>query len=71
MVAWYGYLLHSWLGSRNIGYLTLMGIFAGIMLQGMTEYTMGDSIVMKLFWFGLGLSYQWVAVGVADDGDAT
>lgn len=65
------YCIRGWLGSRNIGYLTLMGIFAGLMLQGMTEYTMGDSIVMKLFWFGLGLSYQWIAVGMADDGDAT
>ena len=70
-LGWYGYLLHSWLRSRHIGYLTLMGIFAGLMLQGMTEYTMGDSIVMKLFWFGLGLSYQWIAVGMADDGGAT
>lgn len=36
-----------------------MAIFLGLMLQGVTEYTMGDSIVMKLFWFGLGVSYQW------------
>lgn len=65
------YCIRGWFGSRNIGYLTFLGIFAGIMLQGMTEYTMGDSIVMKLFWFGLGMSYQWIATGMADDGDAT
>lgn len=64
------YCIRGWLGSRNIGYLTFLGIFAGLMLQGMTEYTMGDSIVMKLFWFGLGLSYQWIAVGMADDSNA-
>ncbi|WP_027397674.1 O-antigen ligase family protein [Anaerovibrio lipolyticus] len=56
------YCAKGWKKYNNIGYLTFMAIFLGIMLQGATEYTMGDSIVMKLFWFGLGLSYQWTKI---------
>ena len=56
------YCIKGWLRQRNPGYLALLGLFMGIMLQGLTEYTMGDSIVMKLFWFMLGLAYQWIHV---------
>lgn len=70
IIWWLGtvyYCIRGWLRSRNAGYIAFFGIFAGLMLQGMTEYTMGDSIVMKLFWFGLGLSYQWIVVEGAEN----
>ena len=65
LIWWLGtgiYCIKGWLRQRNLGYLALLGLFMGIMLQGLTEYTMGDSIVMKLFWFMLGLAYQWIRV---------
>lgn len=65
LIWWLGtgvYCIKGWLHQRNPGYLALLGLFMGIMLQGLTEYTMGDSIVMKLFWFMLGLAYQWIHV---------
>lgn len=65
LIWWLGtgvYCIKGWLRQRNPGYLALLGLFMGIMLQGLTEYTMGDSIVMKLFWFMLGLAYQWIHV---------
>lgn len=65
LIWWLGtgvYCIKGWLCQRNPGYLALLGLFMGIMLQGLTEYTMGDSIVMKLFWFMLGLAYQWIHV---------
>ena len=65
LIWWLGtgiYCIKGWLRQRNLGYLALLGLFMGIMLQGLTEYTMGDSIVMKLFWFMLGLAYQWIHV---------
>ncbi len=53
------YCVKGWYKYKKNGYIIFMAIFLGLMLQGVTEYTMGDSIVMKLFWFGLGVSYQW------------
>ena len=61
------YCIKGWYKYKNIGYLTFMAIFLGIMLQGATEYTMGDSIVMKLFWFGVGLSYQWIKLNTDNE----
>ena len=31
----------------------------GLILQGLTEYNMGNSAVMKLHWLLLGLCLQW------------
>ena len=67
---WFGtivYCIKGWIKYNNIGYLTILAIFLGVMLQGVTEYTMGDSIVMKLFWFGVGLSYQWIKLNTDNE----
>ncbi len=54
------YCVRGWHKEKNIGYLFLMTIFLGLMLNGLTERSFGHPIVMKLFWFGIGLSYQWI-----------
>ena len=54
------YCVKGWFQKKNAGYLAMLGIFLGIMLQGLTEYTMGASMGMKLFWLLMGLSYQWI-----------
>ena len=67
---WFGtivYCIKGWIKYNNIGYLTILAVFLGVMLQGVTEYTMGDSIVMKLFWFGVGLSYQWIKLNTDNE----
>jgi len=54
------YCLNGWRKKKNIAYLLMLAVFLGIMLQGVTEYTMGDSIVMKFFWFAMGSCVQWL-----------
>ena len=61
------YCVMGWLQKKNVGYLAMLGIFLGIMLQGLTEYTMGASMAMKLFWLLIGLSYQWIQLSRSEN----
>ncbi|WP_276840077.1 O-antigen ligase family protein [Anaerovibrio lipolyticus] len=54
------YCVRGWRREHNIGYLMYMSIFMGLFLHGVTEDVFGHPITMKLFWFGLGISYQWI-----------
>ena len=41
----------SWLEAMILG-----------LIQGLTEYNMGNSMVMKLYWFLLGISLQLINI---------
>lgn len=63
-LAMWGYFvyfgLHGWKKEKDIAFLLFFSIVMGLMLQGLTEYNMGNSVVTKLFWFLLGLCLQWI-----------
>lgn len=52
--------IRGWLRERNIAYLAWFAIVMGVMLQGLTEYNMGTTVVTKFYWFVLGICLQWI-----------
>lgn len=60
------YCVRGWHKEKNVGYVFILAIFMGLMLNGLTEHSFSHPIVMKLFWFGLGLSYQWTKIKDAE-----
>lgn len=54
--------LRGWWRTKNPAYLAFFSVVLGLMLQGLTEYNMGNSVVTKLFWFLLGLCLQWIRI---------
>ena len=60
---WYAYLSYgfrTWIAAHHIAALLIPAILLGLILQGMTEYNMGNSAVMKLYWTLMGLCLQWL-----------
>ncbi|MGN1050284.1 MAG: O-antigen ligase family protein [Selenomonadaceae bacterium] len=53
------FCVRGWNRYRHPGYVCMLAIFLGLQGQGLTEYNMGDSVVMKLCWFGLALAFSW------------
>lgn len=56
------YCIRGWHKEKNRGYIFMLAIFMGLMLNGLTEHTFSHPIVMKWFWFGMGISYRWIKV---------
>ncbi len=54
----YGY--RGWRRKRNPAYAALFLIVLGMILQGLTEYNMGNSVVAKLYWFIVAICLQWI-----------
>ena len=48
-----------WSTTHEIAALIAAAVVMGLILQGLTEYNMGNSAVMKLHWLLLGLCLQW------------
>ena len=53
-------LVGLWLATHNIAALILSAVLLGLILQGLTNYNMGTSMVMKLHWLLLGLCFSWL-----------
>lgn len=53
---YYGY--QGWRREKNIAYLAFFGMTLGLILQGLTEYNFGDSMVIKLYWLMTALCIQ-------------
>lgn len=49
-----------WRATRHVAALVTAAVLMGLVLQGLTEYNMGNSAVMKLHWLLIGLSLQWL-----------
>ena len=58
--------IRGWLRQRNVAYLAFFSIVMGVMLQGLTEYNMGTTVVSKFYWFALGICLQWIALSKED-----
>ena len=56
------YCIRGWHKEKNSGYIFMLAIFMGLMLNGLTEHTFSHPIVMKWFWFGMGICYRWIKV---------
>lgn len=59
---WGTWILQSvriWSTTHEIAALIAAAVVMGLILQGLTEYNMGNSAVMKLHWLLLGLCLQW------------
>ena len=54
------YGFRTWLAANRIAALLIPAILLGLILQGLTEYNMGNSAVMKLHWLLMGLCLQWL-----------
>lgn len=55
---YYGY--KGWRCTRCPAFAVLFLIVLGLVLQGLTEYNMGNSVVVKLYWFALAICLQWI-----------
>ncbi|EJO22274.1 O-antigen ligase [Selenomonas sp. FOBRC6] len=53
------YGFRMWGATHRIAALLIPAILLGLILQGLTEYNMGNSAVMKLHWLLMGLCLQW------------
>ena len=54
------YGFRTWTTRRCLAGLLLTAVLLGLILQGLTEYNMGNSAVMKLHWLLMGLCLQWM-----------
>lgn len=57
---WFSYGVSFWRRTRSVTALIFLSVLLGIFTQGLTEYNMGNSAVMKLYWLLLGLCLQWM-----------
>lgn len=63
MFAYFLYYLHT---QAKAGNLVALGVFLGtiaLLLQGLTEFNFGDSAVIRMFWFLLGLAVAAANIG--------
>ena len=49
----------KWFKTKQPVYLILFAVITGLMLQGLTEFNMGNSVVMHFFWAAIGCCLQW------------
>lgn len=56
------YCIRGWHEEKKTGYVFMLAIFMGLMIGGLTEHTFSHPIVMKWFWFGMGICYRWIKV---------
>ena len=56
------YFVLGWHKEDNAGYVFMLAIFMGLMINGLTEHSFSHPIVMKWFWFGIGICYRWIKV---------
>lgn len=59
-LTWFSYGVASWRKMRSVAALVFLVVFLGSFLQGLTEYNLGRSFVMKVYWLLLALCLQWL-----------
>ena len=62
--ACFSYGFSTWRATHHIAALLIPAVLLGLLLQGLTEYNMGNSAVMKLHWLLMGLCLQWLRIDV-------
>ena len=63
--ACFSYGFGTWRATHHIAALLIPAVLLGLILQGLTEYNMGNSAVMKLHWLLMGLCLQWLRIDVS------
>ena len=58
------YGFRTWLTTHHLAGILFSAVLLGLILQGLTEYNMGNSAVMKLHWLLMGLCLQWLRIDV-------
>ena len=58
------YGFRTWLTTHHLAGILLSAVLLGLIFQGLTEYNMGNSAVMKLHWLLMGLCLQWLRIDV-------
>ena len=65
MVFW-GYLfiygIEGWRKCRKPVFLLILAVLLGVVLHGLTEYTWGTALTVKLFWLSIALCFKWIAL---------
>ena len=56
------YCIMGFQKEKKSGYIFMLAIFMGLMINGLTEHTFSHPIVMKWFWFASGISYRWIKI---------
>ena len=59
-LTWFSYGVVSWRKMRSVAALVFLAVLLGSFLQGLTEYNLGRSFVMKVYWLLLALCLQWL-----------
>ena len=59
-LTWFSYGVVSWRKMRSVAALVFLAVLLGSFLQGFTEYNLGRSFVMKVYWLLLALCLQWL-----------
>lgn len=59
-LTWFSYGVVSWRKMRSVAALVFLVVLLGSFLQGLTEYNLGRSFVMKVYWLLLALCLQWL-----------
>ena len=59
-LTWFSYGVVSWRKMRSVAALVVLAVLLGSFLQGLTEYNLGRSFVMKVYWLLLALCLQWL-----------
>lgn len=62
MLGTIAYCLSGFQKEKTPGYVFLLAIFMGLMINGLTEHTFSHPIVMKWFWFASGIGYRWIKI---------
>ena len=55
-VIWFG--IRVWLRQHRLSGLAISAMTLGLLVQGMTKYNLGNSIVVKDFWFVFAILLQ-------------
>ncbi|WP_026759741.1 O-antigen ligase family protein [Selenomonas ruminantium] len=60
----WGYLfiygIKGWHNKKNPVFLLSLSVLVGVVLHGLTEYTWGTALTVKLFWLSMALCIKWV-----------
>ncbi len=63
LVALWGYLLayavKGWWAYREPVFLLMLAVLLGVIMHGLTEYTFGAAVTVKMFWLAMGLGFKY------------
>lgn len=52
----------GWFRTKQFAYLAMFCVVSGLLIQGLTEYSWGNAVVMKYFWCSLAICMQLINI---------